>query len=254
MIPEESRAPLCQPARSIDKSPYLEGCRVTPGSRMPGGSQDFELRETGPIGRSITREQRQPLDDRVRSNVKVRKWGSLLSTPPVTAQEGLAGEGAGFPWQSFPLPGSQRQRGIQSFNRAQTDRHLGVNNGVDNQGRTVGTLSQRTSRPVRPLQAVGGYVQKNVAVDEDAAATAQTVCQIVERRRHFPFAPVRLPPRVSAMISFVDMPLSAAPRSALRAFCPRTLGPSARLALRIRAWWPLTSNSTSVWGNRPIGS
>jgi hypothetical protein len=58
---------------------------------------------------------------------------------------------------------------------------------------------------------------------------------ITRRVAYILFAPGRRLPRVSAIISSVDMCLSAEPRSALSAFCPRMTKLSARLALRIRA-------------------
>lgn len=125
------------------------------------GSQDCQLREISPIARNITREQRQPFDGRMRSDVKGRKRCGPLAAPSAIAQEALASEEAGFPRQSFPFVGSQGQRGIQSFNGAKTDRHLGVDNRIDDQGRTVGTLSQRASRPVGPSRVVGSIGRRN---------------------------------------------------------------------------------------------
>src|SRR5215469_4136889 len=136
------------------------------------GTEDCQLWEISPIARKVAREQRQPFDGRVRSDVKVRKRCGPLAAPPAIAQVALAGEEAGFPRQSFSLVGGKGQGCIQGFNGAETDRYLGVDNGIDNECRTLGTLSQCARGPVGPFRVVGRDVQNNVAIDEDAAAVA----------------------------------------------------------------------------------
>lgn len=61
---------------------------------------------------------------------------------------------------------------------------------------------------------------------------------MTRRLAHLLFAPARRLPRVSAIISLLDMGVSAESRSALSAFCPLTPELSPRRAIRIQAWVP----------------
>lgn len=114
-----------------------------------------------PIAGYIAREQREPLDGRVRSDIEVRKQRGPLAAPSAIVQEALVGKESGFLRQGFPLVRSEGQSGIEGFNGAEFNRHLGVDHRIDNQGGAVG-----------PSCVAGSYVQKNVAVDEDATAIA----------------------------------------------------------------------------------
>src|SRR6185437_7418900 len=108
----------------------------------------------------------------MRSDIKIRKRSGALAAPPAITEETLAGEETGLPRQSLPFVGRRRQCSVQGFNGAEADRYLGVDNGIDNQGRAVGTLSQCLRRPLCPFGVIGRNIQKYIAVDENAAAVA----------------------------------------------------------------------------------
>src|SRR5438105_7129505 len=152
-------------------------------SQMLRGPQYLQLWEIGPIARNVAREQRQPFDCGVRSDVKVRKWSCPLAATAAMSQETLASQEPGLPGQRFSFVRGAGQSSIQGLDSTKTDGYLGVDNRIDNQGRTVGALCECTSRPISPSQVVGGYVQQNVAVDEDAAAVAHAGCQVAQSRR-----------------------------------------------------------------------
>src|SRR5664279_1800167 len=74
-------------------------------------------------------------------------------------QEALSGQETGFPGQGLALIQSTGQGGIQRFDHGVADRHLGVNDGIDNECRVLSGLCERPPRPVAPGRIVGGDVK-----------------------------------------------------------------------------------------------
>jgi hypothetical protein len=107
---------------------------------------------------------------------------------------------AGLPGQRDSFKDPARQSGIQRFNGLKSNRHFGINNWIDQQSRLFGTLGQCLTGSRRPFGVAGGDVQQNIAIHQDAAATAKPVGEVVQKRFHGAY----LLPLVSSIISSVD--------------------------------------------------
>src|SRR5207248_5973024 len=131
-------------------------------SQMLRGPQYLQLWEIGPIARNVAREQRQPFDCGVRSDVKVRKWSCPLAATAAMSQETLASQEPGLPGQRFSFVRGAGQSSIQGLDSTKTDGYLGVDNRIDNQGRTVGALCECTSRPISHLRSLVAMSSKTL--------------------------------------------------------------------------------------------
>src|SRR5665213_865101 len=202
---------------------------------MRRGREYLDCGEVGMKARNIASKQRQMFNRRMGTNIKIRQRSVSKTAAFAISQKTLASQESCFPGKRIPLIEATGESGIQRFDGRISDRHLGIDDGIDDQRGMFGTLRERASRPSAPLRIVSGDVQQNIAVHQDAAAAAQTRWQTCQDRFHLTFPRERPASRVNAMISSVLMRVSAVPRSASSARFPLVPVPTALLALRMRA-------------------
>ena len=199
------------------------------------GSKNLQSRKIVAVARYVASEQGKVSDSSVRANIEIGQGRVSHSSTAAVPQKALPSQETGFPGKGFSLIQSRGQGGIQCLDSGVADRHLGVDDGIDDQVCVLGALCQSPPGPVTPVRIVRGDVKQDVAVHEHAAARAQVRSQAGYGRFQLCRFRGRVLPRVSAMISSVFMRTSAVPRRASSARRPLALAPVSRPALRIRA-------------------
>ncbi len=138
-----------------------------------------QRRKVRPIAPRIAREQRQPGDRRVRTDVEVGHRRTARAPAAAVLDETLARQKRALPWQRQTPEVIHRQRGVEVFDALEPCGYLGVNDWIDEQGAPVGGLGEHRRGPVEPLVVLGQEVEQHVAVDERAVQTQPLVRRMI---------------------------------------------------------------------------
>jgi hypothetical protein len=151
-------------------------------------------------------------------------YGVFGTAAPPVLVECLAGHERRLPWQRRADEELGWQRLVQILHSVVANRHLGVNDRIDDDAAAFGGIRQHGRRPVGPLVILAEKIEEHIGVDQRAVQSS---------------------PRVNAINSSVVMPGFG--RGARRIASTRRFPRPVLLAFfLISTPSPTTSNSTSV--------
>jgi hypothetical protein len=85
---------------------------------------------------------------------EVGEGGSLPPLAPPVSHKAFAREKSRFPWQGLAPKEIGRERRVQVFDPIEADRHLGVDNRIDDEGVLLCQLVQALRRPAVPVRMI----------------------------------------------------------------------------------------------------